>query len=214
VFERLARGAVTVRLDGVPGDVTMTRDNVAEAVRYMTYSSRESSRVPLLLHRAHGGDFSGLAAFLRRYRTPGTFEALYLSITCAEDVPFLPADAATRDKDTYLGDYRVRQQQAACRDWPRGAAAPTHGTPVRSRVPVLITSGMLDPVTPPAFGDEVAQTLTDVLHLKVPSGAHGLRGLTGLDCLERIDRDFVDRGTTASLDVACVTKIRRAGFDR
>ena len=212
VFARLAAGPVKVRLSGVATEVAMTRDNVAEAIRYMTYSSRNAGRVPLLLHRAHGGDFTGIAEFLRRYRHPGTFEALYLSITCTEDVPFLPADAAARDEQTYLGSYRVRQQQAACREWPRGAVPSSHGTPVRSAVPVLITTGRLDPVTPPGFGDLVAESLTDALHVKVPSGAHGLYGLDGLECLDRIKLDFLNRATTAGLDTGCVKGIKRGEF--
>ncbi|MGI8617606.1 MAG: alpha/beta fold hydrolase [Gemmatimonadaceae bacterium] len=90
VFERLARAPITTRLKAQASSVTMTRNNVAEAIRYMTYSSREASRVPRLLHRAHQGDFTGIAEYLFRRRTPGTFEALYLSITCTEDVPFSP----------------------------------------------------------------------------------------------------------------------------
>ena len=56
-----------------------------------------------------------------RWRADGTFDGLYLSITCAEDVPLVATEAAERDDPTYLGGYRVRQQRAACADWPRGS---------------------------------------------------------------------------------------------
>ena len=213
VFERLSRGSISTTLQDTAVAVTMTRDNVAEAIRYMSYSARDASRVPLLLHRAHEGDFTGIARFLRDYRTPGTFEALYLSITCTEDVPFLSKDAAAEDEPTYLGSYRIRQQQAACAEWPRGAVPAWHGEPVRANVPVLITSGLLDPVTPPAGADLVARSLPNSLHLKVPSGAHGLGGLRGLECLVALKRDFVERGTVAALDAACVQAIARPAFE-
>lgn len=214
VFERLARGPITTSLPGQAGAVRMTRSNVAEAIRYLTYSSRGASRVPALLHRAYEGDFSGIAAYLRDYRQPGTFEALYLSVTCAEDVPFLSPDAGARDAGTYLGEYRVRQQQAACAEWRRGTVPAWHGEPVRADVPVLMTTGLLDPVTPPAGADAVARTLPNSLLVKVPSGGHGLRGLRGLDCLAGIERAFVERGTVAGLDTACVRGISRPAFDR
>lgn len=212
VFARLARGPVITSLPGQATAVTMTRHNVAEAIRYMTYSSHQSSRVPLLLHRAHQGDFTGIAQYLRDYRRDGAFEALYLSISCAEDVPFLSKDAAAQDEGTYLGSYRVRQQQAACAAWPRGAVPAWHGQPVRASVPVLITTGLLDPVTPPAGGEVIAKTLTRSLHLKVPSGAHSLGGLRGLDCLTAIERDFVERASVARIDAGCVKAITRPGF--
>lgn len=213
VFERLARTPIMVRLEGQKRDVRMTRDNVAEAIRYLTYSSRQASRVPMLLHRAYQGDFTGLAHYLRDYRRRGTFEALYLSITCAEDVPFLSEEAETKDEGTYLGSYRVREQKAACAEWPKGAVPTWHGQPVRSRVPVLITTGLLDPVTPASGGDLVARMLSNSLHLKIPGGAHGLGGLRGLDCLVGIKRDFIERASVTRLGTGCVKDIARPAFD-
>lgn len=213
VFARLARGPIETTLAGQETAVTMTRDNVAESIRYMTYTSRHSSRLPLMLHRAYAGDFTGLANFLRQYRRDGTFDALYLSITCTEDVPFISKDAAADDQDTYLGSYRIRQQQAACAEWPRGAVPAWHGQPVRASAPVLITTGLLDPATPPAGGDLIAKTLAMRLHLKVPSGAHGLFGLRGLDCIAAIEREFVERADVSAVDAECVKAITRPGFD-
>jgi pimeloyl-ACP methyl ester carboxylesterase len=211
VFERLRQGAVSVTLQ--PSRSTqMTRDHVAEAIRYMLYSSAAASRVPQALHAAHRSDFAPVARFLSQWRRDGTFDALYLSITCAEDVPFVAADAAEADDPTFLGGYRVRQQRAACADWPRGAAPPWRGEPVRSDVPALIISGMLDPVTPVEFGEEVARTLPNSLHVRVPSGAHGFRGLVGTECLDDLKLAFIETGRTAGLDASCASRIRRQGF--
>ncbi len=213
VFDRLSRAPITTRLSGIDRPVTITRDQVAEAIRYLLYVTRQASRLPLLLHRASGGDFSPIAEYLRSYRLGVLYDGLYLSITCAEDVPFLPKDAEARDQGTFLGSYRIREQRAACAEWPRGTVPSHHGEPVRSQVPVLITTGTLDPVTPPANGDLVAKTLPNALHIRVPAGAHGLGGLQGLDCLAAIKRGFVQRGTATGLDTSCVRKIVRPAFD-
>ena len=174
--------------------MTLTRDHVAEAIRYLMYSSLGASRVPLYLHEAFNGNFSLIADFLIRWRARGTFDGLYLSITCAEDVPLVAPDAAERDDPTYLGGYRVRQQRAACAVWPRGARSDTSGTPVKAAVPILLTSGTLDPVTPAENGDTIAQTLSHSLHVRVPSAGHSPFGLTGLDCLDDLKRTFIERG--------------------
>jgi pimeloyl-ACP methyl ester carboxylesterase len=150
VFDRLRYGPVTAWLVGsTTGQIAMSRDHVAESIRYMLYSSRNASRVPQALHAAYEGDFAPVAEFLHRWRGDGSFDALYLSVTCAEDVPFVRDDAAEQDDPTFLGGYRVRQQRAACAEWPRGAIPPARDAPVRSDVPALIISGTLDPVTPP-----------------------------------------------------------------
>jgi pimeloyl-ACP methyl ester carboxylesterase len=215
VFDRLRAGPVTATVThpghGEPARVTLTRDHVAEAIRYMTYTSRNAAAVPRDLHRAFTGDYSPLAQFLLQWRADGTFDGLYLSITCAEDVPFIAPDSAERDEPTYLGSYRVREQRAACAEWPRGEVPDWHGKPVVASVPVLILSGTLDPVTPPANGDEIARTLSNSLHIRVPHGGHSPAGLAGTDCLSALKRDFIHRARTDGLDTGCVGRIARPG---
>jgi pimeloyl-ACP methyl ester carboxylesterase len=216
VFERLRESTVTATAShptrNRSAQVTLTRDHVGEAIRYLLYSSGGASRVPLYLHRAFLGDYSPIADFLIRWRADGTFDGLYLSITCAEDVPFVASDAAGRDEPTFLGSYRVRQQRAACEAWPRGQAPRESREPVTASVPVLITSGVLDPVTPPANGDEIAKTLARSVHVLIPSGGHSSSGLTGTECLDQITRRFVETAQTEGLDTSCVGNIRRPGF--
>jgi pimeloyl-ACP methyl ester carboxylesterase len=177
----------------------------------MTYSSWAAARVPSVLHQAFGGDFSPIAEFLLQHRARGTFDGLYLSVTCAEDVQFVDAEAAEADDRTYLGGYRVREQRAACAEWPRGTP-PASGEPVRSDVPALITSGERDPVTPPGYGDDVGRTLPNSLHVRVPAGGHVLDGLRGLECLDRIARQFFEQGHIRDIDTTCVQRIRRDRF--
>jgi pimeloyl-ACP methyl ester carboxylesterase len=216
VFERLRHGPVTAMVahpsKKTAVRVTLTRDHVAEVVRYMMYSAQGGSYVPLYLHHAFNGSFEPIATFLIRWRSDGTFDGLYLSITCAEDVPFIAKDAAEADEPTYLGSYRVRQQREACAEWPRGTVFPKQFEPVRSSVPVLMTTGDLDPVTPAANADELAKTLPNSVHVRIPFSGHSPSGLSGLECLDEIKRTFIDRGRIEGLDTSCVSKIVRSGF--
>jgi pimeloyl-ACP methyl ester carboxylesterase len=216
VFDRLRRGPVTAMAahpsKGRPARVTLTRNHVAEAIRYLMYSSRGAATVPFVLHRAHAGDYDPIANFLIRWRARGTFDGLYLSITCAEDVPFVAADAADRDEPTYLGGYRVREQRAACAEWPHAEPAPQPPPPVESAVPTLIVSGTLDPVTPPENGDAIARTMKNSLHVRVPFGGHSPNGLTGLECVDHLVRAAIERGRVDGLDTGCVARVARPGF--
>ena len=216
VFDRLKREPVTAIVThpdgGRAAQVRLTRDHVGETIRYMMYVSRSAGDVPRFLHDAARGDFAPIAEFLIRHRASGTFEGLYLSITCAEDVPFVSADAETRDEPTYLGSYRIREQRAACKEWPRGAEPDWRGRPVTASVPVLILSGRLDPVTPPAHGAEVARTLTNSRLLEIPFGGHSRGGLLGLECLDAAVTRFVERGGFEELDRGCLGRVTRPPF--
>jgi pimeloyl-ACP methyl ester carboxylesterase len=211
LFARLTHTPLEVRTPA-DGQLTLTRDHVAEAIRYMTYTTAGASRVPGVLAQAHAGDGSGVLGELQRQRRGSGLGGLYLSVTCAEDVPFADPALVAADRETYLSDYRYRQQKAACDAWPRGAVPETHRTPVRSGVPALLVTGVLDPATPPALADEIAATLPNSLVVKVPSGGHGLNGLEGLGCVHVLRVRFIEQGHARDLDTSCVASIRRSGF--
>ncbi len=219
-FGQLAREPVTVRVlhpqTGAPTDVTLSQDLAAEAVRYMLYSSGTAREIPAVLHQAAGGDFTPLAEFALygRQRIVGSGSmGLYLSITCAEDVPWIePGEGERAAQGTFLGEYRLKQQREACEIWPRARVSRDFLSPVRANVPVLLLSGMWDPATPPSNGEEVAKHLPHGLHVVVPHGGHNYEGLDGLDCVKNLQIEFVERGATKGLDTACVEKIRRPPF--
>jgi pimeloyl-ACP methyl ester carboxylesterase len=212
LFARLRARPMEARLPNEEATVTLTADHVAEALRYLTYTTQNASRVPLLIEQAHGGDASGFLQALRIQRRGSALGGLYLSITCAEDVPFADPALVARDRETYLGDYRYRQQHAACAEWPRGSVPHASRTPVRSPIPTLLVTGVLDPATPPSFAEEIAATLPNSLLLKLPSGGHGFGGLQGLDCVNGIRDRFIEQGSVQGIDTACLSKVHRQGF--
>src|SRR5687768_2355613 len=216
VFERLSAGPGRASVAHPSAfrraEVVVTRENIAEAIRYMTYSSRHASRVPLYIHAAYEGNYAPIAEFLLRHRADGSFDGLYISITCTEDVPFVSPDAERHDEPTYLGAYRIREQRAACAEWRRGDAPDWLDRPVASNVPVLLISGALDPVTTAVEAAEVAANLPRALRVTVPSGGHTYAGLTGIECVDRLRNDFIARGSVDGLDTSCVSRISRPGF--
>lgn len=220
VLEKLLRAPVEadVQIDAnsKPVRVKLSRDLAAEAVRYMFYSTNGASRFPLIIHQAAQGDFAPLAdaaLYFRRNIVATGSNGMYLSVTCAEDLPWIkPGEGERNAENTFLGDYRLRQQREACALWPRGKILKDYAEPTRSDVPVLIQSGQWDPVTPPDYGDKAAKYLPNSLHIIVPSGGHGFGGLDGLSCLTDLKTDFFNRGTVKGLDTSCVKNIRRRGF--
>lgn len=223
VLARLAEAPAMVRVT-VPGsgpgsgatiDAPISREVFAENLRFATYAPMIGSVAPLLIHRAYEGDFLPFAR-ITLLTEPGLREALawgmHLSVTCSEDVPLFPADVAPVVAGTYLGDYRVRMQQASCAQWPRGEIPPGFHEPVSVPVPTLLISGALDPVTPPRWAEEVAAHLPHHLHVVLADGHHGFFGLSNFECLAGLMSAFIERGDVAGLDASCVETMKRPPF--
>jgi pimeloyl-ACP methyl ester carboxylesterase len=138
---------------------------------------------------------------------------LYLSVTCAEDVAFIrESEIQAAVANTFLGDFRIRQQLAACKEWPAGKLNRGFLRPVVSAVPVLALSGENDPTTPPGNGEEVIRTLKRGRLIVVPHRGHGVIGAEGSACVVGVIDQFVNAGAAEKLDAACVEKIAAVPF--
>lgn len=228
-IEREAR-VVAERLDAQPGvaeivdprtgrrvRLSVSKGTYAETIRRMMYGAPGARAIPFAIHRAYQGDFRPVARTAlrdRRGMQQNSGWGLFLAITCSEDVPFIDMAAAAADNGrTLLGDYRVRQQAEACRDWPRYPVPAEFHQPFRSDVPVLLISGELDPVTPPRWGEQAARMFPNSLHLVVPRGAHGYGGMQGTDCIDEITHRFVRQASVQGLDpAACLAGVRPPPF--
>ncbi|MEY2509695.1 MAG: hypothetical protein QOE26_458 [Verrucomicrobiota bacterium] len=216
--EALARlGREPARVEYSPPDksgnvtVEIRQDVFAEKLRSRMYSRESASRIPLIIHHAAEGDY---APFLKdaipadRSQTDFIADGMYLSVTCAEDVPFIDQEeAAKANAGNPFGNYRVEQQTRACEFWPRGKIPADYHAPVSSNAPVLIFSGYLDPVTPPERGEEVASHLPNSKHVVIAQGAHGLDGLTNLECIDKVMLEFLAKGSARDLDTSCVERV-------
>lgn len=219
VLDRLAAAPAEVEVrhpgrpaTGPPVKIRLSRDALADGLQVFLYDARASARLPLLIHQAAQGRLDPLAdaAVRSRYNiTKGIALGELLSVTCAEDIPYIdPAKIAERTAGTFLGDFRVRQQMAACGEWPRARMEPGHREPVRTDVPVLLLSGERDPVTPPAFAERARERFANSLLVVIPFGSH----LNPWTCIDEVRRQLIEKGAVQGIDTSCMGKIERPPF--
>jgi len=186
---------------------TVTFEHVIGALQPLTYSPELASLIPELVQRARDNDYAPLiaAALAMTSDLPEQMNAaLHYSVTCAEDVPRI--DATTRTK-VLFGSRAGRMAEriiAVCDTWPRGTMPPDFATPVTSDVPVLLLSCGLDPVTPPAYGAEVAKTLSHSRHVVAPGYGHIVSPHA---CAPRLVTAFVDRAAFDKLPESCIAEL-------
>jgi pimeloyl-ACP methyl ester carboxylesterase len=203
---------------GQPVEVRMTRNAVAQTLRYMLYRPLSASLLPLNIHLAAQGDWSALAesaAFsFGGGDLPQIADGYYLSLTCAEDLPFIrEEEIPAAIQGPFLGDFRIRKQQAACAAWPVPPVDRSFLDPVVSDVPTLLLSGERDPVTPPGNAERTARTLKNSLHVVTPDAGHGSYGIEGaLECVDGLMIRFIEAGRVQGLDTSCLSGLRRPAF--
>ncbi len=194
--------------------VRIARGVYADGVRHLLYDLRTAWQLPALIRDAANGDFNSFARheLAQSLRFADQLaDGMFLSATCAEDVRFIDeADISRATQGTFLGDYRVRRQQAACRIWPPGEGIDQQfQQPLRTDVPVLVLSGDADVATPPADAARVTQALPNARHIVFPNQGHNF---SNPGCAARLIADFIQAGSAAALDTACVATTRRPPF--
>jgi pimeloyl-ACP methyl ester carboxylesterase len=142
VLERLGRQPARVKYQMPVSKrevvITIRRDVFAEKLRSQMYTPPGQRRLPYVIHRAAAGDFTPFLALTIHEDAapssdPSIADGMYLSVTCAEDVPFIDLSEAERiSRPTFFGDYRIRQQRRACSLWRRGRVPAGYDQPVVS----------------------------------------------------------------------------------
>ena len=209
ILARLEAGAVRVPVPGAP-EAVMGRGRVVEWLRSKLYRPRTAAELPWLIDEAHGGNWSPFVdGILEQARGVDAEYALglWFSITCSDDVAFVTeAGIAPASEGTYLGDYRIRQQLAACESWPRAELPPDYRKPVRTAIPTMFVSGDLDAATPLSFTRHVAPGFKN----RVEVVSQGQGHTEWNDCVDRLYQRFVETGRASGIDHACPAMPRPA----
>lgn len=197
-----------------PVEIMLSRGDLAVTLRTLLHSPETAAKLPKMIHQAFNDDFKPLAqvALMVRKRLPEELSfGMFLSVLCSEEIPQIDSSGiADATAATFTGSYWIDQIEQACKEWPRGKAPVTVRSPL-AQTPVLLISGGLDPVTPPALAESAARLLPNARHLVVPKGGHPFHGLMG--CADVLIADFINKGSAEGLDFSCAEKIQRPHFE-
>lgn len=214
ILDRLAAAPVELSMpDPTTGEVittTMNAETFATTVFNMSYSSELVSLIPLMVHTTYEHQDYQMAAAQGLATTSDLVsrlsDGMRYSVICSEDEPFYqPGESG----EGYIQDTFGESFPEICDVWPHQQVSDDFKQPVQSDIPVLILSGELDPVTPPANGDLAAQTLPNSLHLVIAGQGHVniYRG-----CIPSLAANFIRNASIEGLNSACIETIAPLPF--
>ncbi len=171
------------------------------------YATEVLPYLPRLIYDVHNGNAAMAGAlqadFLSTLDKIST--GMQDSVQCNEELPFSTID----DLNATLAQYPQYEALASkgiynlCKAWVAPTANANENQPVTSDIPTLIFSGEFDPITPPAWGQETAKTLSKSFFFQLPHAGHGAS--LSNDCPRSILLAFID-DPTKQPDSTCIAK--------
>lgn len=205
--ERLAVESVPVTvpnpLTGQTESVDFGDQEMAGALRLLSYHPTTVAMIPLMISEAVAGNYAPLAAqllMIAENMSESINIGMHNAVICTEDAPFFAAENVTTEalRATYIGPVQLEALDAMCSVWPAGIMDDGFKSPVSSDQPVLLLSGETDPVTPPQNAILAAVDFGNAIHL---TGARQGHGQAPRGCMPDIIGRFVESASVAAADL-------------
>ena len=224
LVKELDANPVTLSTSAYPmGTVTETVDGfyLMSVILGLEKVSYFINTAPQTIYRVKAKDYSTLTA--AQYSLPYAFEGinpgLYVSMMCREHV------LATTQEELQLttnkvnvGDVMWRpfygdfgEMFEACKSW--GTVGPDFGEndAVSSDIPSLIIEGAYDPATPPFYGKQVAENLSNSFYFEFPNMGHVPTSGDSSGCAMQVALDFI-KNPAIEPDRTCLNKMKDVEF--
>ncbi|SDF48736.1 alpha/beta hydrolase fold [Blastococcus aurantiacus] len=164
------------------------------------YSTELVPHLPEVITAASAGEFGSIGLLLGTQTQSLDFQAIgqQLAVQCHEEVSFGSREdvaAAAADHPLVEGYFESGPSSGSgifdvCDSWDAGEAGSEANEKVSSDIPTLVLAGDLDPITPPRWGEQVAEDLSEAFYVQFPFTGHG--ALPSHECAVGIAEDFLD----------------------
>lgn len=201
-------------LDTNPAPIEVTDPSTGEAVPIeidaataatvlfsLFYTPTGPATAPYLINTMDSGDLSAFGGLPAPTGPIAISQGMQLSFLCAEEVVDAePSELETGD----LGAGRLLVDSnpvvgsllwELCEVWDVEPANPDTFDPISTHVPLLVVTGQYDQITPPSYGQEVADAASTAWYVEVPGVGHAPLTSAG-ECGVALLVAFVEDPTT------------------
>ncbi|WP_324276787.1 alpha/beta hydrolase [Blastococcus brunescens] len=164
------------------------------------YSTELVAHLPEIIAAADDGEFGTVGLLLGALSAQLDLVSVgqQLAVQCQDEVAFGSQEdvaAAAAEHPLVEGFFEGAPTLGpgvfdVCASWDAGEPGDGANDAVTSDIPALVLAGDLDPITPPRWGEEIAEQLPDSFFVRFPFTGHG--ALPSHDCAVRIAEEFLD----------------------
>jgi pimeloyl-ACP methyl ester carboxylesterase len=212
--------SATQPLSGETYDVLMNGDGLIGFLFQSLYSTELIPLLPKILFDVRDANYDILAVVMGSFLSNIEFVSMGMqfSVQCGEEVHFSTPGEFAAAAEAYPEIGRLFDASpnlgepvfTICEIWGAKEADAIENEPVASEIPTLVLAGEYDPVTPPAWGEMVAETLSNSFYYEFPGVGHGA-SISGEECPLSIALEFLDDPTTEP-DGSCVADMSSPAF--
>jgi pimeloyl-ACP methyl ester carboxylesterase len=196
-------------LTNKPFELKLTREMLTNLVFNTLYVPDLVATLPLSIHVAHEAE-NYVPLISQAYLVNADlYDGMFYSVACTEDAPLIDVEGAAQNSESSVFGNRTSELIEVCAEWPKGQVSTEFRQPISSDVPVLMLSGEADPITPPRHAENIAQGLTNEIHLIFPDMGHGNLASR---CTIDLFKDFIESASTVGLDTACTKGLQPPPF--
>ncbi len=188
---------VVAQYNAEPVDITLTDlfsgesyetilrgDDITGILFQTLYSTEIIPSLPELIYELEAGNTSTLSALLSSFLVNGEFISIGMqfSVQCNEENSFANLADVTAAAEKYP-EIQVLMSNSinlgpraldVCEFWGAGTADSIENEAISSDIPTLVLAGEYDPITPPAWGQQVANQLSNSSFYEFPGTGHGV----------------------------------------
>ena len=219
LVERLETSPIIIEatdiLQGDRYDVIVDGSGLLGSVFQGLYSEQIIPILPQMIVDVENGDTITLSqlASINITNLPFVSFGMHLSVQCAEEVPFAdPVTVAAADDPfpEFVDLFEISSNVGPgvfdlCDIWDVEPSGAVEALPVVSDIPTLVLSGEYDPITPPAWGELAAASLSNSTYVLALGLGHGVS--LGSPCTTDLALAFID-DPTGELDTSCIDDLR------
>lgn len=210
---------LTNLLTGEQYDAYFSGDDLLSVLFQSLYSAEIITVLPKIIYDTNAGNYQDLSLLLSSFLMNSEFfsAGMQYSVQCREENLFTNIEDVRSAAEQHpqllpIFEYSLNLGTdgiTICDSWGAGMASAIENEPVISSIPTLVLAGYFDPITPPVWGEQVSQNLSNAYFYSFADQGHGVTASS--ECATAVMKSFLADPTTEP-DSSCIADITGPHF--